>query len=220
MKVVLDVVKIVVEMDQQMFNGVKDRFIMEYGCELSFYLSKQVVIVVNVYQCIVDEFVECIGFLVVEGYVENSDCFVKFVFVLFLIVVCIVMMVLMLFDKIGIVDFVFDVVFIFVLMFSLMVDKNVSCKDVLEEFKMFVGLSLVMLVVFVVNKVVNDFMECGVSGLLVGLIVMSVLNLMMLGLVGYVVVCGIEVFMSMSLLDMLNGLKSIGDCVFQMFVGE
>lgn len=219
-KAALDAVKTAVEMDQQMLNGAKDRFITEHGRELSPHLSKQVAIAVNAYQRIADELAECIGLPAAEGHAQNSDRSAKLALALFSTAVCTATTVLMLPDKIGTVDLASDAAFTSALMFSLMADKNVSRKDALEEFKTFVGLSLVMLAVLAANKAANDFMERGVSGLLVGSIAMSALNLTMPGPVGHAAARGIEALMSMSPSDMLNGLKSIGDRVFQMFAGE
>jgi hypothetical protein len=105
-------------------------------------------------------------------------------------------------------------------MFSLMADKNVGRKDALEEFKTFVGLSLVMLAVLAANKAANDFIEHGVSGLLVGSITMTALNLTMPGPVGHAAAQAIERLMAMKPADLLASVRSIGDRVFQMFTGQ
>jgi len=219
-KAALHAVRNAVEMDQQMLNGAKDRFITEHGRELSPHLSKQVAIAVSAYQRIADELAECIGLPAAEGHAQNSDRSAKLALALFSTAVCTATTVLMLPDKIGTVDLASDAAFTSALMFSLMADKNVSRKDALEEFKTFVGLSLVMLAVLAANKAANDFMERGVSGLLVGSIAMSALNLTMPGPVGHAAARGIEALMNMSPSNMLNGLRSIGDRVFQMFAGE
>lgn len=219
-KAALHAVRNAVEMDQQMLNGAKDRFITEHGRELSPHLSKQVAIAVSAYQRIADELAECIGLPAAQGHAQNSDRSAKLALALFSTAVCTATTVLMLPDKIGTVDLASDAAFTSALMFSLMADKNVSRKDALEEFKTFVGLSLVMLAVLAANKAANDFMERGVSGLLVGSIAMSALNLTMPGPVGHAAARGIEALMNMSPSNMLNGLRSIGDRVFQMFAGE
>ncbi len=219
-KAALDAVRNAVEMDRQTLNGAKDRFVTEQGHELSPHLSKQVAIAVNAYQRIADELAECIGLPAAEAPAENRDRSAKLALALFSTGVCAATTVLMLPDKIGTVDLASDAAFTSALMFSLMADKNVSRKDALEEFKTFVGLSLVMLAVLAANKAANDFIERGVSGLLVGSITMTALNLTMPGPIGHAAARGIEALMSMNPSDMLAGLRNIGDRVYKMFAGD
>jgi hypothetical protein len=218
-KAALDAVRIAAEMDGNALNDTKAAFVASDGQELSPHVSKQVAIAVNAYQRLADELADCIGLPPAATSEENRDRSAKLALALFSTAVCVATTVLMLPDKIGTVDLASDAAFTSALMFSLMADKNVSRNDALEEFKTFVGLSLVMLGVLAANKAANDFIEHGVSGLLVGSIAMTALNLTAPGPVGHAAAKAIESLMSLKLTDLTAALNHIGDRVFQMFAG-
>ena len=218
-KAALEAVRTAAQSDGHTLNDAKGAFEANEARELSPYVSKQVTIAVNAYQRLADELADCIGLPPASSPAENHDRSAKLALALFATAVCVATTVLMLPDKIGTVDLASDAAFTSALMFSLMADKNVSRKDALEEFKTFVGLSLVMLAVLAVNKAANDFIEHGVSGLMIGSITMAALNLTMPGPVGHAAAKGIETLMSMKPSDLVAGLRGIGDRVFQMFSG-
>jgi hypothetical protein len=218
-KAALDAVRIAAETDGNALNDTKTAFVANDSHELSPHVSKQVAIAVNAYQRLADELADCIGLPPAPTSTENRDRSAKLALALFSTAVCVATTVLMLPDKIGTVDLASDAAFTSALMFSLMADKNVSRKDALEEFKTFVGLSLVMLGVLAANKAANDFIEHGVSGLLVGSIAMTALNLTAPGPVGHAAAKAIEGLMSLKLADLTAALNHIGDRVFQMFAG-
>ena len=218
-KAALRAVRMAAEMDGATLNDAKAAFVANDRHELSPHVSKQVAIAVNAYQRLADELADCIGLPPAPTSAENRDRSAKLALALFSTAVCVATTVLMLPDKIGTVDLASDAAFTSALMFSLMADKNVSRKDALEEFKTFVGLSLVMLAVLAVNKAANDFIEHGISGLLVGSITMTALNLTAPGPVGHAAAKAIEGLMSMKLADLTAALNHIGDRVFQMFAG-
>ncbi|WP_174998843.1 hypothetical protein [Burkholderia lata] len=219
-KAALEAVRTAVEMDREALNATKAAFVADDRRELTPYVSKQVTIAVDAYQRLADELADCIGLPPTETPAEHRDRSAKLALAVFSTAVCVATTVLMLPDTIGTVDLASDAAFTSALMFSLMANKNVSRKDALEEFKTFVGLSLVMLAVLAANKAANDFIEHGVSGLLVGSITMAALNLTMPGPVGYAAARAIEKLMSMPPPDLMAGLKNIGNRVFQMFAAE
>lgn len=219
-KAALKAVRGAVEMDRDALNETKTAFIQDGTRELSPHVSKQVAIAVNAYQRIADELADCIGLPPAQTPAENRDRSAKLALALFSTAVCVATTVLMLPDKIGTVDLASDAAFTSALMFSLMANSNVSRKDALEEFKTFVGLSLVMLGVLAANKAANDFIEHGVSGLLVGSIAMTALNLTTPGPVGHAAAQAIEALMNLKPADLMEGIKNIGNRVYQMFVGE
>ncbi|KVL13683.1 hypothetical protein WS95_04025 [Burkholderia sp. MSMB1826] len=219
-KAALEAVRTAVEMDRETLNTTKATFLAGDQRELTPYVSKQVTIAVDAYQRLADELADCIGLSPAQMPAENRDRSAKLALALFSTAVCVATTILILPDTIGTVDLASDAAFTSALMFSLMANKNVSGKDALEEFKTFVGLSLVMLAVLAANKAANDFIEHGVSGLLVGSITMAALNLTMPGPVGHAAARAIEKLMSMSPPDLMAGLKSIGNRVFQMFTAE
>ena len=219
-KAALEAVRTAAESDGQALNDAKAAFVANGSRELSPHVGKQVAIAVNAYQRLADELADCIGLPPAASPAENRDRSAKLALALFSTAVCVATTVLMLPDKIGTVDLASDAAFTSALMFSLMADKNVSRQDALEEFKTFVGLSLVMLAVLAVNKAANDFIEDGVSGLLVGSIAMTALNLTVPGPVGHAAAQAIETLMSLKPADLMAGLRNIGDRVFQMFCGQ
>jgi hypothetical protein len=219
-KAALEAVRVAVETDRNALNETKAAFIANGTRELSPHVSKQVAIAVNAYQRIADELADCIGLPPAQTPAENRDRSAKLALALFSTAVCVGTTVLMLPDKIGTVDLASDAAFTSALMFSLMADSNVSRKDALEEFKTFVGLSLVMLGVLAANKAANDFIEHGVSGLLIGSIAMTALNLTTPGPVGHAAAQAIETLMNMQPPDLIAGLKNIGHRVYQMFAGQ
>jgi hypothetical protein len=219
-KAALEAVRTAVETDGKALNDAKTAFVANEARELSPHVSKQVAIAVNAYQRLADELADCIGMPPAQTAAENRDRSAKLALALFSTAVCVATTVLMLPDTIGTVDLASDAAFTSALMFSLMADKNVGRKDALEEFKTFVGLSLVMLAVLAANKAANDFIEHGVSGLLVGSITMTALNLTMPGPVGHAAAQAIERLMAMKPADLLASVRSIGDRVFQMFTGQ
>lgn len=219
-KAALEAVRTAVEMDRTALNDTKAAFVENDRRELSPHVSKQVAIAVNAYQRLADELAASIGLPPEQTPGENRDFSAKLALALFSTAVCVATTVLMLPDKIGTVDLASDAAFTSALMFSLMADKNVGRKDALEEFKTFVGLSLVMLAVLAANKMANDFIEHGVSGLLVGSIAMTALNLTTPGPVGHAAAQAIETLMSKKPADFIAGIKSIGDRVYRMFAGQ
>jgi hypothetical protein len=219
-KAALEAVKTAADMDGKALNDAKAAFTANESHELSPYLGKQVAIAVNAYQRLADELADCIGLPPAQSPAENHDRSAKLALALFSTAVCVATTVLMLPDKIGTVDLASDTAFTSALMFSLMADKNVSRQDALEEFKTFVGLSLVMLAVLAANKAANDFIEHGVSGLLVGSITMTALNLTMPGPVGHAAAHAIEKLMAMKPADLIGGLRAIGDRVYRMFASH
>ena len=219
-KAALEAVKTAAELDGKTLNDAKAAFLANGSRELSPHVSKQVAIAVNAYQRLANELADCIGLPPAGSPAENQDRSAKLALALFSTAVCVATTVLMLPDKIGTVDLASDAAFTSALMFSLMADKNVSRQDALEEFKTFVGLSLVMLAVLAANKAANDFIEHGVSGLLVGSIAMTALNLTMPGPIGHAAAQAIEKLMAMKPADLVAGLRGIGDRVFQMFSSQ
>lgn len=218
MKAVLQRVAEGIAQDKGSLLDAKDAF-LSGGRELSPYVSKQVTLAVDTYQRLADELNSVMG-MHAEGAIVDKDRKSKFALALFATGVCVSTTVLMLPDKIGVVDLGSDAAFTSALMFSLMANSNVSRKDALEEFKTFVGLSLVMLALLVANKGAKDFMEKGTNGLLIGSITMTALNLTLPGPVGHYAASGIEKLMNLKPSDMFNALHSIGDWVYQLFSGH
>jgi len=105
-------------------------------------------------------------------------------------------------DTIGVVDLGSDAAFTTALMSSFVGDPNMSRKDALDEFKTFAGLSVVLLGVLVANKIAHDFIENGLTGLLIGSLTLSALNATMPGLVGHASAKGLEA--AMNKLSMTN----------------
>lgn len=219
-KAALEAVRTAVEIDRAILNDAKAAFVENDRRELSPHVSKQVAIAVNAYQRLADELAACIGLPPEQTPQENRDFSAKLALALFSTAVCAATTILMVPDTIGTVDLASDAAFTSALMFSLMADKNVGRQDALEEFKTFVGLSLVMLAVLAANKMANDFLEHGVSGLLVGSIAMTALNLTMPGPVGHSAAQAIETLMSKKPADFIAGIKRIGGCVYQMLAGQ
>ncbi|GLU31307.1 hypothetical protein WKR88_15245 [Trinickia caryophylli] len=213
----LAAVRETLESDKGALNAGKAAFVADDRRELSPYVAKQVTIAVNAYQRLADELADALGLEPATSPAENVDRSAKLALALFSTAVCVATTVLMLPDKIGTVDLASDAAFTAALMFSLMADKNVSRKDALEEFKTFVGLSLVMLAVLAVNKAAHDFIEHGTSGLLVGSITMAALNLTMPGPVGHASAQAIERLLGAKPSDLVATLKDIGHRVYQMF---
>ncbi|WP_157288463.1 hypothetical protein [Uliginosibacterium gangwonense] len=218
MKAVLQTAADSVARDKKSLLDAKESFISG-GRELSPYVSKQVTLAVDTYQRLADE-LNSVMEVHAEGAILDKDRKSKLALALFATSVCVGTTVLMLPDKIGVVDLGSDAAFTSALMFSLMANSNVSRKDALEEFKTFVGLSLVMLALLATNKGAKDFMEKGTNGLLIGSITMTALNLTLPGPVGHYAASGIEKLMNLKPSDMLNALHGIGDWVYQLFAGH
>lgn len=218
-KAALSQVKQALDEDQQTLQQAKTDFVAGGHNELSPHVSKQVALAVAAYQRVADELSDCIGLPPAATPTENRDRTAKLALALFATGVCVATTVLMLPDTIGTVDLASDAAFTSALMFSLMADRNVSRKDALEEFKTFVGLSLVMLAVLAANKAAHNFLEHGISGLLVGSITMSALNLTLPGPIGHAAASGIEKLMTMKPSDLVATLRDIGHRAFAMFGG-
>ncbi|WP_018606703.1 hypothetical protein [Uliginosibacterium gangwonense] len=220
MKVVLQQLMEGVTHDKQSLLETKEAFVGSNGHELSPYVSKQVAMAVGAYQQVADELSSLMGNYAPAGGRHNKDRSAKLALALFATAVCAATTVLMLPDKIGVVDLGSDAAFTSALMFSLMANSNVSRKDALEEFKTFVGLSLVMLALLATNKGTKDFMEKGSSGLLIGSITMTALNLTLPGPIGHYAASGIEKLMNLKPSDLLAAVHGVGQWVCEMFCGS
>jgi len=205
--------------DQKSLLDAKESFVGDGKHEISPHVSKQVSIAVNAYQQIAEELSSLLGTHAPELATENKDRNAKLALALFATAVCAATTVLMIPDKIGVVDLGSDAAFTSALMFSLVANSNVSRKDALEEFKTFVGLSIVMLAVLAANKGAKDFMEKGTMGLLVGSIAMTGLNLVLPGPIGHSAAAGLEKLMNLNPSDLLASLRGIGNKVYQIFGG-
>lgn len=205
--------------DQKSLLDTKETFVADGHHEISPHVSKQVSIAVDTYQRLADEMASLLGTHAPELATENRDRNAKLALAVFATAVCVATTALMVPDKIGVVDLGSDAAFTSALMFSMVANANVNRRDALEEFKTFVGLSIVMLAVLAANKGAKDYMEKGVSGLLVGSIAMTGLNLILPGPIGHSAASGLEKLINLKPSDLVSALRGIGNKVYQMFGG-
>ena len=205
--------------DQKSLIDTKEAFVADGHHEISPHVSKQVSIAVDAYQQLAEELASLLGQHAPELATENRDRNAKLALAIFATGVCVATAALMVPDKIGMVDLGSDAVFTSALMFSMVANANVSRRDALEEFKTFVGLSIVMLAVLAANKGAKDYMEKGMHGLLVGSIAMTGLNLILPGPIGHSAASGLEKLMNLKPSDLVSALHSVGNKVWQMLGG-
>lgn len=208
-----------IDTDKQALMSSKEHFTADGMHELSPHMGKQVSIAVDAYHQLADELISLMGTREQAVAVANPDRNAKLALAVFATVVCTGTTALMLPDTIGTVDLASDTLFTSALMFSQALNPDVGRKDALEEFKTFVGLSLVMLAMLTANKGGKDFMAKGMTGLLIGSITMSALNLALPGPVGHYAASGLEKLMNLKPSELIASAKDIGHRVYQMLCG-
>ena len=123
-----------VEADQKALLFARETFVTSSKQEISPFLSKQLGLAVNAYQTIGDHFADTLG---TRGMTpaENPDRTAKMALAAFTTAVCAATTILMLPDKIGMVDLGADSFFTAALMFSLAANSNVSRQDARKNSK-------------------------------------------------------------------------------------
>ncbi len=199
----------------------RDTFVEGDAKALSPQTSKQVQLALSAYSAVAEDAMLTLGESAPVA-ADNPDRMAKIALTAFTAMVTLATAALMIPDMIGVVDLGSDAAFTISLMASFVDNPNVSAKDALEEFKTFSGLSVVLLVMLCANKAGGDFMEKGLSGLLIGSLVMSALNATLPGTVGSLSARGLEAAMrKFSQLDgsqLQSAMHGIGHTLHDTFV--
>ena len=205
-----------VRLDMASLAGTKEDF--EARHEINPLVSKQVNLAVDVYRQLGDKMMSALD-LDPEIAQANPDFKAKLALAVFTAVICFASAALMYPDTIGVVDLGSDAIFTSAFQMSLAFKGSVSRRDALDEFKTFSGFSVVLLAMLAANKAGDDFLSKGTSGMLVGMLSMSALNMLAPGPVGTASARLIEKLMNLSGADIGNALWSVGDHVFNLMAG-
>jgi hypothetical protein len=205
-----------VRLDAALLSDTKEAF--EREGEINPLVSRQVNLVVDVYRQLGDKMMSALD-IAPEASRHNPDLRAKLALAVFTAMICFTSAGLMYPDTIGVVDLGSDAVFTSAFQLSLAFKGDVSRRDALDEFKTFSGFSVVLLAMLAANKAGGDFLSKGTTGMLVGMLSMSALNLVAPGPVGGASARLIERLMNLSGADIGQALWGAGDYLFNLMAG-